>query len=123
MRWVIADAKGAPDHLPYPLAVLDLSAEAVRLWSTFQERGQLRELLGGEARLPTRRRMAAQPVYPLLVPPLEPLADGARRHTEGSGDILLFPALLLQLPGASSPPLAPVELGRLRAHPDNVQSL
>ena len=68
--------------------------------------------------------MAAQSLLTPLAPPLEPLADGARCHAEGGGDVLLFPALLLQLPGASPPSsLAPVELGRLRAHSASGASL
>src|SRR5258708_36822690 len=78
--------------------------------------GQPGELLGGESRLPTRGEMAAQPLHSPLAPPPEPLADGARCHAEGGGDVLLFPVLLLQLPGAPPPSFAPVELGRLRAH-------
>lgn len=80
------------------------------------------ELLGGEPRLPTRCPMAAQPLHTPLAPPLEPLADGARCHAEGNGDVLLFPALVLLLPGASPPPLAPAELGLLRAHPASGES-
>lgn len=67
--------------------------------------------------------MAAQPVHALLAFPLELLADGAGRHPEGCGDVLLFPAVCFELPGALSPPLAPVELHRLRAHAVSVAPL
>jgi hypothetical protein len=36
---------------------------------------------------------------------------------------LLFPALLLQLPGTLSPPFAPVELGFLGAHAASIASV
>ena len=68
-----------------------------------------------------RRRMTPQPLQALLAPAFEPLADGSRRHPEGRGDVLLLPALLLQLPGAP-PPLTPVELRR-RAHAPSVATL
>lgn len=42
---------------------------------------------------------------------------------EGSGDILLFPALFLQLPGESPPSLAPLELGPFGAHRASVPSI
>jgi hypothetical protein len=63
------------------------------------------------------------PSPPPLASALEPLADRPRRHPQRGGDILLFPALLLQLPGASPPSFAPVELGRLGAHAASVASL
>src|SRR5260370_18583663 len=65
----------------------------------------------------------AQSVHALLASPLEPLADGAGRDSEGRGDVLLFPAVFFQLPGALSPSLAPVELRRLRAHATSVAPL
>jgi hypothetical protein len=67
--------------------------------------------------------VASQPFHALLAPPLEPLADGAGRHAECGSDILLFPALRFQLLGALPPPLAPVELGLLRAHAASLSSL
>jgi hypothetical protein len=60
--------------------------------------------------------MASQPLHPLLASPLEPLAVGAGSHAECCGDILLVPALLLQLPGAPPPSLTSVEWDRLGAH-------
>jgi hypothetical protein len=67
--------------------------------------------------------MPPQPLHALLAPTFESLADGARCHPDRGGDILLLPALLLQLPSASLPPFAPVELGRLHAHVASVAPL
>lgn len=68
--------------------------------------------------------MAAQAVLDaVLTRPLEPLAHSTRRHPEGSGDVLLFPALLFQLPGAPPPSLAPVGLNGFAAHPASVPSV
>ncbi len=122
MRWVIPDAKGAPDDLRHPLAGPHLAAEAVRFRPAVHEGGQLGELLGAQARLPTGCGMAPQPFHALLAPPLEPLADGTGRHAESGGDVLLFPALLFQLPGTLSPPLAPIELRHLGLHGANISS-
>ena len=67
--------------------------------------------------------MASQRLDPLLPCPFEPLADSSSGDSQRGGDILLFPALLLQLPGASPPYFAPVEPGLFRAHGANVSSL
>jgi hypothetical protein len=127
MGGMVAHAKRAADHLRHPLARPDLAAEAVRLGPRFQQRRELRRelrhLLGAQPWLPTGRGMAAQPLHALLASALEPLAHGSRRHAEGRGDVLLFPALLFQLPGASPPSFAPVELRRLRAHTTSVAPL
>ncbi len=125
MCWVVPDAQGAPDDLRHPLAGPHLAAEAVRFRPAVHEGGQLGELLGAQARLPTGCGMAPQPLHALLAPPLEPLADGTGRHAEGGGDVLLFPALLFQLPGTLctlSPPLAPIELRHLGLHGANISS-
>src|SRR5262245_9283917 len=110
MRWVIGDAKRASDDFREAFAGPHLPTEAVRLRPAVHESGQLGELLGAQARLPTRGGMATQSVHALLAPPLEPLTDGTGRHAQRCGDVLLFPDLYFQLPGALSPPLAPVEL-------------
>src|SRR5262249_49766726 len=124
MRRVVVDTERASNHLRHALARPDLPAEAVCFWPALHERGELRQLFGAEPRLPTSTWMAAQPVlYPMFACPLEPLAHRTRRPSEGSGDLLLFPARLLQLPGASPPSLAPVEPDGFAAHPASVPSL
>jgi hypothetical protein len=60
--------------------------------------------------------MAPQRLDSLLPSPSEPLADGSGRHRERGGDILLFPALLLQLSGASPLAFVPVEPILVGAH-------
>ncbi len=122
VRRVRGDAERAPDDRGDPLARPHLATQAVRLRPALQERGQLGHLLGGAPRLPTRRGMASPPRDALFACPLEPLTDRARRHAQRGGDVLLFPALLFALPGASPPSLAPVELGRLRAHDASLAS-
>ena len=43
----------------------------------------------------------------------EPLTDGPFAHPEGFGDGPLFPALLIQSPGAQATDLAPILGGRI----------
>src|SRR5260370_14888447 len=75
MGRVRGDAKRASDDLRHPLAGPHLPAEAICLRSAFHEGGQLRELLGAQARLPTGSGLPPQPLPPLPPPPLDPLAD------------------------------------------------
>src|SRR5437588_5288786 len=127
MRRMVGHVKGAADNLGDPPAGPELAAKPVGLCPALQQGGELGQLFRRESRLPARRRMAPQPLDALLdallAPTREPLADGARRDPERGGDVLLFPAVLLQLPGASPPSFAPVQLGRLRAHGVSVASL
>lgn len=121
--WVVRDAKRAPDHVGHPPAGPDLATKAVGFRSLCEELRQLGDLLGGEPRLATWSGMAPQALDALLPGPFEPLADGARRHPERGGDVLLLPALFFQLPSASPPPFAPVEPGFLCAHGASVALL
>lgn len=124
VRWVVADAEAAPDHDGYPLARPDLSTEAKCLRPARQERRELGPLRGREFGSPPRRRAAAQRLHAAaLTGALEPLADRSRRHAQRGGDVLLFPALLFEFPGASPPSLAPVERGLLRTHGTSIASL
>ena len=67
--------------------------------------------------------MTPQPLDPLFAPALEPLAHRPLGHPQRSGDVLLFPALLFQLPGASPPSFAPVQPGFLGIHRPNIPLL
>lgn len=111
MGRMIGDAERAVDDLGDPLAGPDLTTKAVGLGPALQQGRELGQLCGAEFGSGTWDRMPPQPLHALLAPPFEPLADGAWRHPERGGDILLLPALLLQLPGAPPPSFAPVELG------------
>src|SRR5260221_647909 len=119
---MVGDANGAPNDLGHPPAGPHLAAEPVRLRPPLHQGRQLGELLGCEPGLAPGGGMAPQRLHPLLPAPLEPLADGARGHPECGSDVLLFPALLFQLPSASPPSLAPVELRALRLHGASIPS-
>jgi hypothetical protein len=123
VRQMIGDTECTADDASDPLARPDLPTEPVHFRPTFHERGELRQLLGAEPRLSARRRMASQPFHPLFASAFEPLAHRTWRHAQCRGHVLLFPARLLQLPGAPPPFLAPVELGFLRAHAPSVSPL
>jgi hypothetical protein len=64
--------------------------------------------------------MAPQRLDPTLPCAAEPLTDSARRDPECGGDIVLFPALFFQLPGASPPSFTPVQPGCLGLHDDSL---
>lgn len=85
-----------------------------------QQSRQLGELFGGEARLRAGRRLIAQGRRPpALGGPREPLADGPLSDAQGAGDGALFPALLMQDPGALAAAFAPTarwgSIGRFHA--------
>src|SRR5258708_7130196 len=115
-------AHGAPGARAPPPAGPPLAAEPVRLRPPLHQGGQLGEWLGGEPGLARGGGMAPQRLHPLLPAPLEPRADGTRGHPECGSDVLVLPALLLQLPSASPPSLAPVELRALRLHGASIPS-
>src|SRR5262249_61935594 len=104
-------------HPPDPCARPCLPAKAIRFCPTVQERGQLRQLLWRELGRRPRRWAPPQSFLSSLCPrPGEPLAHGSTAHPESGGDVLLFPALFFELPGASPPSFAPVQPGFLRSH-------
>jgi hypothetical protein len=107
VRRVVCDAEGAPDHFGDPLARPNLPTESVCYCSPLHQRGELRQLLRRQPWLPTRRGMPAQPLNSLFAASFEPLTHCSRRYAQCRGDVLLFPALLLQLPGAPPPSFAP----------------
>jgi hypothetical protein len=121
--WVVRDTEGASDHLGHPPAGPDLATESVCFRSWHEQRRQLSKLLAGEPRLATWSGMAPQRLDTLVARSLKPLADRARRHSQRGGDVLLCPAVLFELPGASPPSFAPVELGFFRAHGASLSSL
>src|SRR5207253_3901189 len=55
-----------------------------------------------------RRRPTPQRFGAALCGPVAPVADRARADAQRRGDVLLLPALLLQLPGAQAAPLVPI---------------
>jgi hypothetical protein len=106
---VVRNTKRAPNDLGHPLARPDLAAEAVGLRAAGKQGGDLVPLRSGEPGRWTRRGMAPQRLHTVLPRPFEPLTGGALCDAERGGNRGLFPALLLEILGASQLTFAPIE--------------
>jgi hypothetical protein len=82
--------------------------EAEGRGATREQGRQLSSLLNTETYWGTWRCAGAQSLDALGPRPGQPLADGTVSHTEGFGNLVLFPALLLEFPGAQASCFAPV---------------
>ncbi len=116
MRRVIAHPKLALNHLCYSLRRPHLSPKAKRLGTTVQQTWQLGQLLGAQLGLRPRRRVPAQGFDSSFSPSFEPLTHCSLSDPQGRCNIFLFPALLLQFPGASAAPFFPIFLLLLVLH-------
>jgi hypothetical protein len=105
---VIAHPELAPDDRRHPLGGPDVPTEAERFSAPRQQMGKLVPLLVSQFRGRARRHPAPQRLNTTLAPTPHPLADGPGSDSEGVGNRLLAPVLLLQLPGAQPPPFSPV---------------
>ena len=101
-----------PEFLPDDLGNSSLgphcSPETMCLGSTFQEPKQLLALGIAEPQWGARGLAPSQRLGPLLLGPLEPLADGSFGDPQGCGDFLLPPPLLAQLPGTQASSFPPI---------------
>lgn len=116
MGRVVAYAEGAGDQVSHPLGRPDLASIAVRLRPWSEEIRELRHLVGRQLGGRPRRSLASQRLHASPAHAAHPLAHRAFRHSERSGNILLFPAQLLQFPGTPSPSFAPLERCFLQVH-------
>jgi hypothetical protein len=106
----------AADHLGPPLAGTALPTKPISLWPQRQQNWQVGHLPGSELGRGTRHWMAPQGLHVVGLCPFAPLADRSRRDPQRGGGGALYPALQLELPGASPPSFAPVEPRLLRSH-------
>ena len=102
MGRMIADPKGAPDHLGHASGRPDLAAIAVGFSSWCQHLGQACKLLGGQLGRRAWRRMATERLQAALAGAPHPLTDRPFGDAQGGCDVLLLPALLFELPRSSS---------------------
>jgi hypothetical protein len=86
----------------------DLSPEAIRFGPRLQEGGPAGELCVGQPAWRTRGWAMPEGLQTAMAGPRHPLADGALADAEGFGDLVLRPALLLELPGLQPPGCFPI---------------
>ena len=100
MRRMIAHPEVLGDHLGDAPTGPDIAAKA-KGFRAFEEQGdELGVLVGRQQGRGAGRRMIAQGVDAIQAGAGEPLADGALGDAQGVGDLLLGPAVLMQLPSA-----------------------
>lgn len=105
---VVADPELALDDNGYSLGGPDISTKAERFGTACQESRNLGTLLGAQAWLRTWGGPTAQSLDSTLLSSFHPLTDCPLGHAKGDCDVVLIPALLLQLPGAQPTPFDPV---------------
>ena len=110
MIGMVAHAKGALDHLRYPLGGPHIAIKAVGGGPMRQQQRDLRPLLAAEPRRHAWGWPALERLNALLTSAGEPLAHCPLTHPKRGGDVLLQPPLLFQGPGALAPLFAPVSL-------------
>ncbi len=103
-----AHAELPPNHRRHPLGRPYLADKAVRFRAFAQQVRQLRPLLCGQLRRPTRRRAMVQRGPSALPRSFQPLADRTPRHPQRLGDARARPALLEQFQRPRAPALLPI---------------
>ena len=112
MGGVITDRKLVVNQLGNPTARPHVTTKAEGFGPFQQQGGQLRLLLKREQWRRPGSGLVPQGLRPVQSSALEPLADRALGDAEGLGDVLLGPALLVQLPGSQAAAFAPTD-GRI----------
>jgi hypothetical protein len=108
MIGVVAHPELAPDDRRHPLGRPDIPTEPERFGAPRQQAGQFVPLVVRQFRTRARRHPAPQRFDTTLAGTPHPLAHGPGRDSEGPGNRLLRPVLLLQLPRPQPPAFAPV---------------
>ena len=112
MGRMIAHPEGPPEHLRDPLGGPHVAAKAIGFGSPRQQVGNLRQLLGLSWGAGPRAGCRHTPSStPCVRARLIHWLTAASRHPQRGGDVLLFPAGLIELPGASATSFAPVQPG------------
>ncbi len=108
MCWMIVDSKLLFDQPSDPRGSPDLSTKAVMLGSFRQQERQLRPVFSRQFRLSAMWNNTTQGVSALSLCFLDPLTYSSFGHPKCFGDVFLFPALLIQLPGTQAASFAPI---------------
>lgn len=91
-----------------PFACPDGPAETKGFGTAFQQARYLRSALPGETGRRTGFGAGSQSVFASVSGASDPLTDGSLRDTEGGGDFVLLPVLLMQVPGAKATIFTPI---------------
>ena len=106
---MVLDAKDTFDKRCDALARPDIASKAPGL-SAFAEQGwKVSTLSEGQAKRCTGRRARAKRFSAASTSTSHPLADSTRSDTEGGGNLIVFPAELVQFPSTQAPTLTPVD--------------
>jgi hypothetical protein len=108
MIGMVANAKLVPDNCGDALGGPDLAEEPEGLGTPGEQTEELCELLGGQPGPGAGRRLAVQGFGASLARSLQPLADCTLADTQGLGDGLAHPALLMEGPCPQTALFAPV---------------
>ena len=102
MTRVVTDAKLRFDDFGDAFARPNRAGKPERFGPSFEQARQLRPVLPRKAGRGAGFGARLQGVFAVLFGAGQPLTDGSLRDAEGIGNGLLFPALLVQLPGAAA---------------------
>ncbi len=111
MITVVGDPELAFDDLSDASAGPDIASKAECRGSAGKQGRKLSELVRREAGGSARREAGAQGLHTSVAGALKPLADGALGDPERHGNLVLLPALLVELPSTEATAFAPI-LGR-----------
>jgi hypothetical protein len=102
------EAKLQVHHGGDPATGPDLPPEAIGFGAAVQQRGQARELVGGQPAQRARGRPMARGLWAACACAPHPLADSGFADAHGLGNRALRPAFLLMLPGLEPSRFFPV---------------
>jgi hypothetical protein len=108
MDGMIGNAKLQAHHGSDPATGPHLAPEAIGLGAAVQQRGQTRQLVGGQPPGRARGRLMAQGRRAAFAGAPHPLADRGFADAQGLGNLALRPALLPELPGLEPSGFFPV---------------
>ena len=105
---MIPNAELALDHGGNSLLSPDIANKAVGLSTAAQKTGKILALLLCQFGSGARARLIAQRISSASFATRDPLADCSFAHTQSSSNLLLGPALLIEVPSAQAPTFAPI---------------
>jgi hypothetical protein len=108
MARMVGDAECELNHGGNPAAGPELSPEAIGFGTAVQQPRQLGQLVGSQSARSAGGWTGSEGLRSPLPGARHPLTDGPRADAQGLGNLVLGPALLLELPGLQPSGLFPV---------------